>query len=168
MRSKTEINLAIDVSTEGLVRAFREFPSELFHLNPAPGSWSAAEIAGHIYITERLTNRSLLGRTEPGGEDPEAKIEPIQASLLNFETKLKAPDILNAKLVSYPQEEILPMLKEVREALKKIILTEDISARCEFSHPHFGKLTRVEWAFFYIYHTERHLHQLQRVREALS
>jgi hypothetical protein len=37
----------------------------------------------------------------------------------------------------------------------------------EFDFPGFGHLTRYEWLKFIVFHTQRHIHQLKQIKNAL-
>ncbi|MGO1866936.1 MAG: hypothetical protein ACTH0U_01705, partial [Sphingobacterium sp.] len=53
-------------------------------------------------------------------------------------------------------------LEDRIEQIKKVIQNKDLSLTCiDFSIPEYGEFTRFEWIWFNIYHTQRHMLQLE-------
>ena len=45
----------------------------------------------------------------------------------------------------------------------------DLSATClDFEMPGIGALTRLEWLWFYVWHTQRHLRQVKNIYAAIT
>jgi hypothetical protein len=60
-------------------------------------------------------------------------------------------------------------LQAQRADLRRAVETLDLTAACiGLPHVRIGVMTRMEWVYFTIYHTERHLKQLQRLQESVT
>lgn len=158
-----------------LIRTFRETESALittlntfsdgdFNRIPFPGSWTPAQVADHILKSQANFTDLTGGNTETTARNPEEKKEEIKENFLDFDTKMKSPDfILPSEL---PQEKEF-LIKRIQAESKKI--TEgmnkyDLTKTClDFELPGSGKFTGLEWGWFIIYHTQRHIHQLENI-----
>ena len=136
---------------------------------PFNGSWTAAQLGEHLYQSYKGIPQlfRMPGRTSD--RDPAAKKDMIAADFLNFNIKMKSPGFIVPELRTYDREELLNRLRSVIgnivETSSNIDPTEECTA---FALPVYGHLTRLEWIYFLIYHTQRHVHQLKKIREALE
>ncbi|MGO3653762.1 MAG: hypothetical protein ACTJFN_05275, partial [Sphingobacterium sp.] len=56
----------------------------------------------------------------------------------------------------------LIMLKRLHNFVQLFGVSPDLSLTCiDFSIPEYGEFTRFEWIWFNIYHTQRHMLQLE-------
>jgi hypothetical protein len=59
-------------------------------------------------------------------------------------------------------------LRVVWTKLAEAVKLLDLSVIClDFELPGMGMLTRLEWIDFYVFHTRRHIVQLERIHDAI-
>ena len=153
----------LDASTRILIKELSDFSDHLFFQRPADGSWSAGEIAEHVLLLETKANEGM--HTARAGNRPfDLKIIPMRDGLKEDEKKYTAPSMVIPKGESKNKEALLDALVQQREVLKNMIRQMDLSLITEFRHPVIGSMSRLEWVYFHIYHTERHVRQLRSLR----
>lgn len=157
-----KITSDIDRSTAALLIDLRGFPDERFNESPDDNSWSAAQIVEHLTITEILVNQLLVGETGPTDHrDAEQKIEVIRSYFLDFNQKFTAQDFIRPSTERKEKDKLILAVRACRQKLKDAAATLDLTATCfGYKHPGFGMLTRIEWIYFNLIHSERHRHQM--------
>lgn len=164
MRQIQQIQRNLAASTTALLLVLQELPADNFNTRPAPDHWSAAEIVEHIIILEELIARVMTGPAAQAGRDPEEKIGEIQAVFMDNSRPLSAPEAIAPSGAHSEGITAGVRLQVGRQRLVEILHTHDPAGLCtSFAHRLFGELTRVEWAYFAIWHAERHLRQLQKL-----
>jgi len=157
----------LDATTSNLQNDFLHFTNDNFNQRPSPAEWSAAHIAEHLLLIEVIAANALTGAGIPTNRVPDEKLAIIKWAMLN-ETKRFAPDVVNPTGGEKELQKSLEQLIQQREELKKAVIAADLSEACtSFKHPALGTLTKLEWAWFVIYHMQRHLKQLNNVRERI-
>ncbi len=153
----------IDISTQQLLQCLYNFNTEKFNFSPDSKNWSPAQIAEHLLMLEVIANNALTGKTIPTNRPPDEKINLIKTVMSDIDTKRVAPEIVQPSAELKDLQLMMEQIKIQRESLKKTISEMDMTEACvSFKHPGIGTLTRLEWVYFTIFHTERHLQQLQR------
>ncbi len=168
MINKQELARELLENTVYLVATLSNVREADIDRKPSSLAWSPAEIAEHLVILEALAIRILQGRTKPVEDcgcdhdsDPAKKVEEIKSAFGDLEKKFTAAGPV-APLGMYKDKDILiSKVRTNRQDLAEIVKTQDLTAVCvDFQHGIFGELTRLEWIYFIIYHTERHLRQI--------
>lgn len=155
-------------STHDLLMAVSEFPEEYFNAPPADGGWTAGQVAEHLIKTETSTVELFTGSFEISERDPEEKIKTIKGRFEDFESKMKAFGHIIPDESSKDKAQILENIQDSSQRLTSLIELHDLSELITgFAHPLFGHLSRVEWIYFNIYHTYRHVHQIHRISESI-
>ncbi|HEX2869122.1 MAG TPA: DinB family protein [Ignavibacteriales bacterium] len=169
MIDKNTLTYDLECATARLAEAFGDFPMNEFNKSASIGTWSAGDIAEHLYITESYISRTLTGSVRPSDRNPMQKIPLLGTTFQDFERKFTAGKEIYPTEVPKNRDEITQKLVNNRMMLLNTIKTHDLSESClDFIHPKFGELTRAEWIYFVIYHGERHLQQLENVRKFIS
>jgi hypothetical protein len=165
MTEKSNILSELASSTEKLTETISRFPSAKLHDKANPETWSAAEVVEHIVALETLVNEILMGATEVATDNPQKDMTELIKNIFgDFDRKLKAFGQINPKDNSKDKADLIYMFQKSRQTLTEIINNNDLSRRCTgFTHHAFGNLTRLEWIYLLIYHTERHIQQIERM-----
>ena len=151
----------LDASMDRLAHTVRDFSGEEFNRQPTPAQWSAAQFAGHLLLLEQTAVKALHGPAIPTNRAPDNKLATIKW-VMEDETKRQAPDMVIPPGKEQKAEELLTQLKSEREKLKAAVGEADLTEACTaFKHPGFGTLTKLEWAWFVVHHTERHRKQME-------
>jgi uncharacterized damage-inducible protein DinB len=169
MRDKETLVGELNQSTHKLLGHLSAFSETEFNFHPSANQWSAGDIAEHLLMIESKMNDALNGTVLPTEREPDSKAELFRAALQNRSQAISATESVHPSAAVKHQEEILNKLHEQRNKLKDIVLNTDLSLTCmDFSHPRLGKLTRLEWLLFTIYHADRHIEQLQMIKESIA
>mgnify|MGYP000698024439 CR=1 FL=1 len=161
-----DIKKRLNNNTLKLVDAISGIPGSDFNRKPDADSWSIADVVEHLYRSEFGIPKVLQGKTKKAkNRDSDAIIENLKNKLLDTETKVKASDAISPKEAEKNREEWILKFKENRDKILNILENDpEMDAIClAFEHPIFGYLTKYEWVLFNIYHTERHIKQIERI-----
>lgn len=141
-----------------------KFTEQSFNTIPFEGSWTAGQVAEHVYKSSSGTPMVLTAETATTGRNPEEKVAVIESIFLDFSTKMKSPDFI---LPSDDRHDKAQLIQDMENTVAEIIrLTDtlDLTATCKMvEFPGIGYFTRWEWISFFVCHTKRHTHQLQNI-----
>jgi hypothetical protein len=102
----------------------------------------------------------------PANRDPAQGMERLKKMFLDFTVKYKSPDFILPAEKTYQKEQVLPDLQhsisKLSEIRSRVNLAEMINV------PIFGETTKLELLYFVLYHTQRHLHQLNNILKSLQ
>ena len=163
-----DILIEMEETARKLLQTVTAFPHEQFNSIPFEDSWTAAQVSDHILKSVSGAWEMLYTATKPTNRPPERKAEAIKAMFLDFETKMKSPEFVLPGNSPMEKETLVNALEEIMAKLVSAIKSLNLSETCTaFELPGFGEFTRAEWAWFAIYHTQRHTRQLKNIREIL-
>ena len=136
--------------------------------SPRTGSWTAAQVGRHLQKSYHGIAQLLNGPSVPTARDPGDRIGQIRSDFLNFERKMQSPDFVRPEDKSYDKKVLVDNLErtiaQIRDTASRLDLTETCTA---FSLPVYGEMTRLEWIYFIVYHTQRHTRQLKTIAQTL-
>lgn len=152
-------------SQRHFIMTLRGVPAEVLNVKPAPEKWSPGEIAEHVALVEE---RSLAVASGPGkpaeGYDVDKRIALLRGIFTDQDKKYIAPAQVEPTAGPKDREALVARIQATRsgliEAVKTLDLTETATA---FAHPAFGEITRVEWIYAVVFHTERHRLQIEAI-----
>lgn len=152
-----------------LEQLIAQFGPESFNEIPFEGSWTAGQCVQHIKLSAGTIISVLEGNVADTSRDPAEKLPVISEVFLNFETKMKSPDFIDPEMKIYDAERFAAFFAKFKPELHEAANRLDLTKTClDFEVPSMGKMTRLEWIAFVLFHTQRHTHQLQKIREALA
>lgn len=156
-------------STDQLISVINEIPEEKFNIKPEENSWSIGQVCEHLWLVENSVNQVMRLKTKTADErDPTKQIELIKTSFQNFEKKFNAFGPIIPSEHTKDKADLTEKLQTSRAILIEIIETNDLGEIClSFKHALFGELSRAEWVYFNLYHSERHLNQIEKIRSSL-
>ena len=176
-RSVPEIYEHIDRTRARLTAAVEDLSDEQQTFSPASERWSVAELVEHLSIVEEsvasLLER-LLGKAEESSADASAPdtFEPVSIEEFVERTrsvKLEAPERIRPT-GTLPVADSLARLKASRAALHALRpRIERADGRAiRFPHPAWGPLDLYQWLLFVGAHEDRHLAQIEALKEAMK
>jgi len=161
---KEQLLCELDASTEILIKTLSCIDSENVNRQPAAGGWSAVQVAEHLLILETIANKVVRGETIKSTRASDEKIPLIIGAMMDTDTKRVAPDVVLPSQEPGDLQAIVRGLQKQRELLKEAIISTDLSEACiSLKHPALGTLTRLEWIWFTIHHTRRHIIQIEQL-----
>lgn len=156
----------IDSTETALLDVYEQLSQQQLNTVPYEGSWTPGQLSEHL--EKACSVGTLYGHTADTGRDPAAMVEPLKKLFLDFSIKMQSPDFIYPQGDHYEKEEVIRTLKSRWTDIRKAAATLDLTKTClDFELPTFGALTRFEWLSFLVIHTQRHLHQLRKMQQAL-
>ncbi len=160
----TEALTTVETTLDELRRTLRSFDRNAINTIPFEGSWTAGQVMDHILKSGFGITKTLKGNAKPTERNPAEKVEQVRSIFLNFDTKMKAPDFIIPSDGPHEQQEQLAAIEKLRGRYAEIIQSSELSETCtDFELPNIGEFTRLEWIYFFAYHTQRHTHQLKKI-----
>jgi uncharacterized damage-inducible protein DinB len=165
---KTALLAGLDQSFASLEQTMAGIAPDQFTNKPSESGWSAAEIAEHILLLEKIAVKALTGSTVATNRDASSKASLIKWAMEDL-TRREAPVIVQPLGEKANANHLMAEIKEERGKLKAVVERSDITEACTgLKHPALGTLTRLEWVQFIIHHTERHRKQMESLKEKLA
>ncbi|WP_397300805.1 DinB family protein [Pedobacter sp. UC225_61] len=147
-----------------LEKAISLIDQENFNTIPFPNSWTAGQVVQHIILASGGFAEILNATVKPSDRAADELIPRIKTDFLNFGIKMKSPDFILPDDKTYTKDELLNTIQGIKTSISKEIETLDLTQLClAFELPVYGFLTRLEAIYFVIYHTQRHVHQLNNI-----
>jgi uncharacterized damage-inducible protein DinB len=169
MTTTNSLQSNLTAVTEKLIKQLQLFTPENFTQKPQEQAWSAAEVAEHLFITNKNISKVLRAEGASPNRASDQKVANFKEALLNRATKLEAPETVKPTGTIQSQQELIAGLKEQSQLLNQIVEEKDLNELCTvYPHPRLGRLTRLEWLYFIIYHMERHCQQLEEIRALIA
>lgn len=167
MNSK-EVLQAFAESTDGLLQAFDSFNASQVNIIPFEGSWTAGQVAEHLYKSMVGLPEMLRGATKETERPVDAMTPAITSIFLDFSTKLQSPDFIIPSNGPHSKDEMLHSLATATESIAltaaEIDLTKTVTS---FPFPQLGEFTVLEWVYFVSCHCKRHTRQLKNIYSKL-
>ena len=163
-----EIISGLEETTKDLLSVFRLFTQEEFNKIPFEGSWTAGQVAEHLFKSESNIPRVLNGNSKEAERDPFQHVPIIQKIFLDYTTKLQSPEFILPSNEPKNKEVFLKGFEGTRKELRNLIETKDLyKTFTDFSFPQIGQLTGWELICFAVCHSKRHIRQMKIIAEKL-
>ena len=162
-------NLKEEVRKTGvaIVESLNRFSEEELNEVPYEGSWTAGQVGEHLIRSGGVAD-VIFGRTEATWRPSDEHL-PVLRMFLDFSIKMKTPDFIVPSDGYHDKREIVEQLRKVWDRFGEAVETLDMNETClDFEMPTVGRLTRLEWISFQVYHTKRHLWQLQKIYDVVK
>lgn len=169
MITKEQVKEDLKNSTERLLEVLYAIPEEAFNKRPGQGAWSIGQVAEHLIKVETGTVRLFSGPAEAAARDPQEKIRKIKESMLDFDTAMNASGPIIPDEKPKDKVRVLEKIQDIHLKLASLIEISDLTeVLTGFDHPIFGTLSRVEWIYFNICHSKRHIRQIKNIHNSIS
>lgn len=151
-----------------LIEVISGFDHESFNAVPFEGSWTAGQCVQHIKLSGGTIIDVLEGSVEKASRDPEEKVAQVAGLFLDFDTKMKSPEFIDPEMKTYDAQRFINFFSKFKINLDEAANRLDLSQVClDFEIPGFGPMTRFEWIAFVLFHTQRHVRQLEKISDAV-
>lgn len=142
---------------------------EIYNKIPFEGSWTAGQVVEHVNMVGMGFIHLLNGNTEATTRPVNEHVDRIKTMFLNYDLKNIASADINPAPGNYNLKDQLAELEKIKSGIIAAINTLNLDMTClDFDIPTFGHLTRLEAVYFFLFHTKRHVHQLQNIVKSLS
>ncbi|MDO6761682.1 DinB family protein [Tamlana sp. 2_MG-2023] len=151
-----------DKTTLRLLKTLITLSEEQINIYPKKG-WSAGQLGEHL-LKSYASVETLKGKTRKTNRPIDQKLEPIKTLFLDNSIKMDSPQEILPFTEKIIKKDLIKDLEDRIGQIKEVIKIKDLSATCiDFSIPEYGEFTRFEWIWFNIYHTQRHVYQLENI-----
>lgn len=165
--STLELATAVKHTGSRFIDSLSAFSETDMNKVPYEGSWTGGQVAEHIIKANGVD--LLFAPGAPAERDPAQHVQTIRDIFLNFDAKYTAPERLTPQDGFHAKEPLLNTLHHQWSRLEDAVQTQDLSEMCNtFEFPGIGQLTKLEVVNLIESHTQRHLRQLDRIRETLK
>lgn len=152
---------------EEILQSIAPLSDDQLNKVPEEGKWSIAQVLEHLYLMETNTVDAILETLSIDEYIPTTS-KPIR-NILDRTVKRVAPDDLTPSNKYQSFEEIKNKLENSRERLLKSIegVSEEDLEQKSFIHRKYGLLSIRQWVSLIGYHEERHLKQIEEIKEII-
>lgn len=152
----------------GFIQNLSAFTQEEFNTIPFSGSWTAAQVGEHIFLSSSGLMETICAPAKSTERDPGEKINALREIFLNFEIKMVSPEFVLPSQTDHDKDMLLYQLDDTMTSLmakaEPLNLSETSLGNVP---PGMGEFTRIELLYFIIFHTRRHQHQLKNIFQKL-
>jgi DinB superfamily len=163
--TKEELLTAVDEAIGELVGLMSSLGETQVNTVPYEDSWTAGQLFNHVTKSINGMAGAMLKESEPVERDPGEKIAGLRETFLNFSTKMKSPDFIIPDDGPFQKLTSIEGLQKSFELLKANVAKANLNDL--LTGLPMGEVTKLELLHFLLYHTQRHLHQAQKITEAL-
>lgn len=164
-----EIVHNLNETREELLGILKGLNRDQLHMKKDSGSWSIGQIYQHLIKTEELfivaIKKGLRSK-----EDSFLEKKTLEF-LLDRSKKIVAPDIAKPTDEIIEYHEIFDKLKNSRKKLYEVINAiedQSVLSRRYFVHPVFKEMLLIEWMETLYLHEQRHIKQINEIKEGLK
>jgi phage-related protein len=133
---------------------------------PYDGSWTAPQLLRHVTKSINGMTKAIHMDAKPAERDPGERIEELKKIFLNFSKKLTQPDFIVPEELIYEKQSSIEELNKSFNRFKESAVNANLDDLV-VGLP-LGPITKLEIIHFVLYHTQRHLHQMKKICEALK
>lgn len=146
-----------------LVQVLSAFDDKQLNTVPFEGSWTAAQVAEHIWKAGDCG--VVYGPSAPTQRAADEKVNAIKALFQDYNAKFNAPEMIIPGNAPHTQTQVMEHIHQIWDKLTTAANTVDLNEEClAFEVPGFGPFTRLEWIKFINIHTRRHIRQLENIQ----
>jgi uncharacterized damage-inducible protein DinB len=166
---KEQLILEFNETTKDLFAKLSLFNQDEFNKIPFEGSWTAGQVAEHLYKSESGIVKALKGSSVPTERNPHQHIDLIQKIFLDYTRKLQSPEFIIPSNEPKNKDQFVEFFEETRRELDLLIANLDLDKTfTDFSFPQLGHLTGWECICFATCHSKRHIRQMKNIAERLK
>ena len=133
---------------------------------PYDGSWTAPQLLRHVTKSINGMTKAMHKDAKPAERNPGERIEELKKIFLDFSKKLTQPDFIVPEELIYEKQSSIEELNKSFNRFKESADNANLDDLVE-GLP-LGPITKLEIIHFVLYHTQRHLHQMKKICEALK
>lgn len=163
---KDELIADIEQTIHWLIK---KIDPETYNTIPFEGGWTAGQVVEHVNMVGTFFVDLMNGSTEATTRPVNEHIDRIKTMFLNFDFKNIASTNVTPITGNYNLQDQLTKLENIKSRIIIAVNVLDLDMTClDFDIPTFGHLTRLEAVYFFLFHTKRHVHQLQNIVNQLN
>ncbi|MDN5284497.1 MAG: DinB family protein [Mucilaginibacter sp.] len=160
------VTAQVESIKEKLIQTIALIKQDEINRTPFEGSWTAGQVGEHINLSVSGMIKTLSAPVNVTEREPDRYVKGIKDMFLNFNLKFSAAPGITPTDKHQDKETLINTLTNTFKGFINIVRAEDLTGTfpgVEF--PGMGPLTRLEWVYLTIYHTQRHIHQLKEMKK---
>ncbi len=167
----------LELKKDKLMSQISSLPEEIYNQPPIPGSWSVAQAANHIFLSEQLSLAYLKKKLSYPDTVPRFHFKSwVAVLLLKFSLgtpfKVKAPktiDMWQGQTI-YAPSDLDHHWKLLRTALLHFVEEQypSFGTHLAYNHPFAGRMTMYQMLIFFNDHMAHHMRQIDRILEKVK
>lgn len=166
---KEQLISEFDKTTRDLFETLSLFSNEDFNKIPFEGSWTAGQVAEHLFKSESNIPKVINGNSRKTDRDLFEKTVIIKKVFLDYTTKLQSPEFILPTEGEKDKNHFIKAFEGTRKELRNLIGSKDLNRTfTDFPFPQLGEFTGWEWICFATSHSARHIRQMKIVFEKLK
>lgn len=166
---RKELIIELEETSKDLFETLSLFTQDEFNKIPFEGSWTAGQVAEHLFKSESNMPKVLSGSSEETERDPFQHVDLIRKVFLDYTIKLQSPEFILPSNEPKNRDEFIEGFKKTRHELTNLAATLDLNRTfTSFSFPQLGNLTGWELVSFAVCHSKRHIRQMKIIAEKLK
>jgi hypothetical protein len=163
----TVVAAQVEAVKDKLLQTIKAVKQDEINLVPFAGSWTAGQVGEHINLSVSGMIDILSAPAQATVREPDQYVKGIKDMFLNFGLKFQAAQAIMPTAKHHDKETLISTLNNTFQKFIYIILSEDLTGTFPGTQfPGMGPLTRLEWVYLTIYHTQRHIHQVKDMRKS--
>jgi hypothetical protein len=163
---KNEIITAIGDAVAQLIDLMSTVEEDKINMVPYEGSWTAPQLLRHVTKSMSGMAEAIHMDAKPTDRNPGERIEGLKNVFLDFSKKMKSPEFIIPEEGIYEKQFAIDDLNKSFNQFKENANNANLNELVE-GLP-LGPTTKLEIIYFTLFHTQRHLHQMEKICSALK
>jgi len=161
MIDTTELFASLDATWKKFGDLFSSADPNLINKIPFEGSWTIGQVVRHVTKSNSGMVKALQMQGTIAARDLLQAEPKLKQIFLDFNAKYNSPEFIIPEIKEYQKEDLLRALESTIQQLKEQREKQDLSELLSLDI--LGELTKFELLYFVLYHTQRHIHQLENI-----
>ncbi len=149
-----------------LMQVLNGFDGQNINTVPFEGSWTAAQVVDHVTRSNMSITKAFTLKGAMLNRDPAERVQELKNIFLNFNTRFESPEFVLPTQEVYEKKMLIALLNRSVDRIREVSCRANLSEM--INHPAFGDITKFEILHFVLFHTQRHIHQLKKIFQAVS
>ena len=163
---KKELLAAINEAISRLQDLMASLDENKINTVPYKDSWTPGQLFRHVKKSIGGMANAMKTESKATERDPGEKIPHLKKAFLDFSNKMKSPDFIIPEAGPYEKNTASEELNKAFNKFKEN--TNDANLNELVEGLPLGEITKLEILHFVLYHTQRHLHQMKNITNALK
>ena len=163
---KSALCTAIGEAAAELIALSSALNEHTINAVPYENSWTAAQLLCHVTKSVNGMAQAMYMDGKPAERNPAEKIPQLKKTFLDFSIKMQSPEFIVPEDGPYKKQAVIHGLNGSVQQFKEATNKSDLNDLVE-GLP-LGPVTKLEILHFVLYHTQRHLQQMNRICDALK
>jgi DinB superfamily len=164
--AKEELLVSLKNIVAELMQVLNGFDGQNINTVPFEGSWTAAQVVDHITRSNMSITKAFTLKGAAINRDPAERVQELKNVFLNVNNRFQSPDFILPAQDVYEKKMLIALLNRSVDKIKEVSCQADLSEM--INHPAFGDITKFEILHFVLFHTQRHIRQLEKIFQAVS